>query len=166
MLLYWIKIFKEGDITDQKFRDMIIRETHDVKSKLDGLARKDLLAAIDYFEEGLVIFYGVIDSNISALSSNAESQTISLAKKVRKLNLSDLDQPTTMVLSNVKRRFEDARRKATEAFNSEALQPSDRVVAMGYPISFPEPALPLSSGTGTRDSGIKRFRSQSYWLKI
>ena len=28
------------------------------------------------------------------------------------------------------------------------------------PISFPEPALPLSSGTGTRGSGIKRFRSQ------
>ena len=143
---------------------MIIRETHDVKSKLDGLTRKDLLAAIDYFEEGLVIFYGVIDSNISALSSNAESQTISLAKKVRKLNLSNLDQPTTMVLSNVKRRLEDARRKATEAFNNEALKPSDRVVAMGYPIS--EPALPLSSGTGTRDSGIKHFRSQSYWLKI
>ena len=33
-------------------------------------------------------------------------------------------------------------------------------------ISFPEPALPLSRGTGTRGSGIKRFRSQSHWLKI
>ena len=81
---------------------MIIREIHVVKSKLDGLARKDLLAAIDFFEEGLMIFYDVIDSNVSAPSSNAESQTISLAKTVRKFNLSDLDEPTTMVLSNVK----------------------------------------------------------------
>ena len=32
-------------------------------------------------------------------------------------------------------------------------------------ISFPEPALPLSSGTGTRSSGINRFRSQFHWLK-
>ena len=38
---------KEGDVTDQKFRGLIVREIDDIKSKLDGLSRKDLVASID-----------------------------------------------------------------------------------------------------------------------
>ena len=34
---------KEGDVTDKRIRDLIQREIDDIKSKLDGLARKDLL---------------------------------------------------------------------------------------------------------------------------
>ena len=40
---------------------------------------------------------------------------------------------------------------------------SDKVLVIrttSYSISFLEPALPLSSGTGTMSSGVKRFRSQ------
>jgi len=122
---------KDGDITDQKLREMIIREINDVKSKLDGLARKDLLAAIDHFEEGLVLFYDLVQSKRSS-SSNAEAKTFSLAKAMRDLKLSELDESATALLCNAKKRFEDARRKGTEAFNDEALKPSDRVLAMGY----------------------------------
>ena len=122
---------KQGDIADQKLRDIIVREIHDVKSKLDGLARKDLLAAIDYFEEGLVLFYDVLHSKGSP-SSNAEAETVSLAQTIRNLKLTDLDESAATVLRNAKKRFEDARRKATEAFNDEALKLSDRIEAMGY----------------------------------
>ena len=122
---------KEGDITEQKLRDMIVREIHDVKSKLDGLARKDLLAAIDYFEEGIELFYAVVNSKISS-PSNAEAKAISLTKIMKSLKVSDLDESTTNLFSNAKKRFEDARRKATDAFNDEALETSDRVMAMGY----------------------------------
>ena len=31
----------EGDVTDQKFRGLVVREIDELKSKLDGLARKD-----------------------------------------------------------------------------------------------------------------------------
>ena len=79
---------KQGDIADQKLRDIIVREIHDVKSKLDGLARKDLLAAIDYFQEGLVLFYDVLHSK-SSPSSNAEAETFSLAQTMRNLKLTD-----------------------------------------------------------------------------
>lgn len=48
------------------------------------------------------------------------------------MELTDLDESSKAALANAKKRFEDARRKATEAFNDEALKPSDRVVAMGY----------------------------------
>ena len=123
---------KEGDITEQKLRDVIVREIRDVKSKLDALARKDLLAAIDYFEEGLVLLNGVVHSKMSSPPSNAEAETISLAKMMKNWEVCDSDESTTNVLCNAKKRFEDARRKATDAFNDEALKPSDRVMAMGY----------------------------------
>ena len=42
---------KEGDVADQKIRDLIVREVEDIKSKLDGLSRKDLLAAVDSFKQ-------------------------------------------------------------------------------------------------------------------
>ena len=120
---------KEGDITDHKLRDMIVREIDDVKSKLDGLARKDLLAAIDFFEEGIVLLHDVVQSKILPSSNSRKN---SLAKTIRNLTLSDLDESKATALSSAKKRFGDARKKATEAFNDEALKPSDRVLAMGY----------------------------------
>ena len=33
----------KGDVTDQKIRDLIVGDVEDVKSKLDGLSRQDLL---------------------------------------------------------------------------------------------------------------------------
>ena len=41
----------EGDVTDQKFRGLIVREIDEIKSKLDELARKDLLASISLFKK-------------------------------------------------------------------------------------------------------------------
>ena len=122
---------KQGDVTNQKLRDMIVREITDVKSKLDGLARKDLLAAIEYFEEGLVLFDDAFHSKIQ-LCSNTEAETVFSAQAIGKLKLSDLDESATVLLCNAKNRFADARRKALEAFCDEALNPSDRVTAMGY----------------------------------
>ena len=104
---------KEGDITDHKLRGMIIREMTDVKSKLDGLARKDLLAAIGYFEESLVLFDDAFHSKIQ-LCSNAEAETVFSAQAIGKLKLSDLDESATVLLCNAKNRFADARRKASE----------------------------------------------------
>lgn len=37
---------RDGDVTQQKFRGVIVREIEEIKSRLDGLARKDLLASI------------------------------------------------------------------------------------------------------------------------
>ena len=51
---------KEGDVIERQFRDMIVREMDDIKSKLDGLARKDLLTSISIFKEGIVFLYKVL----------------------------------------------------------------------------------------------------------
>ena len=124
---------KGGDILDHKIRAMIVREIDDVKSKLDGLARKDLLAAIDYFEEGLGLVFEVLQAQAPP-SPNAESKTFCLTLTMRDLETNDLDETAKTTLANAKKRFDDARRSATEAFNDEALKPSERIAAMGYRI--------------------------------
>ena len=126
-----VEKLKEGDITDQKLRDLIVREIDDMKSKLDGLARKDLLAAIDYFEEGLVLLSDVVHSR-SFQETIGDAKTVSLARRITNLELAGLDDSAKEVLSKSKERFKDARRKATEAFNDESLTISDRVHAMEY----------------------------------
>ncbi len=128
---------KDGDVTDQKFRGLIVREIDDIKSRLDGLSKKDLGTSISFFKEGIDILYEVFDtaksrSEYGAVSQAACAETFSLAKRMRTLKLTDLDETATRKLSDAKKRFKDARRKATEAFNNEALVTSDRIQAMQY----------------------------------
>lgn len=40
---------------------MIVCEIDDIKLKLDGLVRKDLLISISFFKEGIVFLYKVLD---------------------------------------------------------------------------------------------------------
>jgi len=60
---------KDGDVTDQKFRGVIVREIDDIKSKLDGLSRKDLVASISFFEEGIGLLYNVFEERGSKVST-------------------------------------------------------------------------------------------------
>ncbi|KAL9965391.1 hypothetical protein ACROYT_G029188 [Oculina patagonica] len=113
---------KDGDVTDQKFRGLIVREIDDIKSKLDGLSRKDLLASISFFEEGIEFLYEVFQGKIRKR----------VQRGMRSLELTNLDESATRALSNAKERFKDARRKATEAFKNEALETSDRILALQY----------------------------------
>ena len=129
---------KEGDVTEQKFRSVIVREIDDIKSKLDGLSRKDLLASISFFEEGIELLYEVFDKARSR-SEGGEvpvqavcAEAFALAQEMRNVELTGLDESATRALANAKKRFEDARREATRAFKNEALTTSDRILAMEY----------------------------------
>ena len=129
---------KDGDVTDQKFRGLIVREIDDIKTKLDGLSRKDLLASISFFEEGIELLYKVFEKARSSseygdiTAQAACSEGISHAEGIRNLELTDLDESVTRALSNAKERFKDARREATRAFNNEALETPKRILAMQY----------------------------------
>ncbi|CAB4045671.1 Hypothetical predicted protein, partial [Paramuricea clavata] len=50
---YTAERLNEGDLNDEKFRQIFVRELDDIKSKLDGLSRKDLLASLSSFKEGV-----------------------------------------------------------------------------------------------------------------
>ena len=129
----------EGDVTDQKFRCLIVREIDEIKSKLDGLARKDLLASISLFKEGIVLLYELFESarpssehRAITAAATACVEEFDIAKEMRKLDISALDESAMRKLGRAKKRFEEARLKATEAFNNEALELPDRLLAMQY----------------------------------
>ena len=128
---------KDGDVTDQQFRRLIVREIDDIKSKLDGLSKKDLLASISFFEEAIGLLYNVLDkaksrSEHGAATTHVGEEALSVAEQMRKLKIAEMDESALEVLSMAKNRFKDSRRKATEAFANEALEVTDRIIAMQY----------------------------------
>ena len=132
------EILKDGDVTDQRFHSLIVREIDDIKSKLDALSRKDLEASISFFEEGIALLYEVFDIVKSrnecgaATAQAACDEAFSLVEGITRLELTGLDESATRKLSTAKERFKDARREATRAFKNEGLKTSDRILAMKY----------------------------------
>ena len=129
---------KDGDVTERKISEMIERDISQIKAKLDGLSRKDLKSSISFFKEGIELLYQVFDktrsrSEYGAVTTQAAcDEAFSLVEGMGNLELTGLDESSTRKLSSAKERFKDARRKATEAFANEALEISDRILAMQY----------------------------------
>ena len=143
---------KDGDVTNEQLRNLIVRELDDIKSKLDGIARNDLLASITFYKEGLFYLYKVKPNEEDGKktqqreeraatplkqevgSSEASVKTVSLVEEMRSLQLTDRDNSSARALNDAKDIFKQAREKATEAFYNEALSTSDRILAMQYRI--------------------------------
>ena len=129
------KKLKDGDITDKQFRGIIMREIDDMKSKLDGLSRKDLLSSISSFKEGVELLYEVFEETRSRCEYGADAAqaacavTVSLTEEMKHLKLTE---SATRKLADAKKRFESARERATDAFSNEALSPNDRILSMQY----------------------------------
>ena len=135
---------KDGDVTDNKIRELIQREINDIKSKLDALSRKDLLTAMDAFEAGLRYLY-------KALAIDSETIRSGTSIKEMKINAAKAPAPTAAIepaiqnvgitefcveakdsLLQAQKRFEMAREEATKAFNNEALDTLQRITAIRY----------------------------------
>ena len=129
------KKLKDGDVTDQQIRGIIMREIDDMRSKLDGLSRKDLLASISFFREGVELLYEVFEDTRSRSKYGADAaqaacaETVSLTEGMKHL---ELTKSATRKLADAKKRFESARERATDAFSNEALSPNDRILSMQY----------------------------------
>ena len=146
---------KEGDVTDQKFRSLIVRDLKEIHGKLDALSQKDLNAAIDFFETGLGCLYKAVDTMRSAnvslgaakvserneeddfkqvtLPSDTDPEkTLVLADGIRNMQLTELDETTKSLLSDALEKFRLAVEDATHACNNEALSTFDRITAIRY----------------------------------
>ena len=112
-----------------------MREIDDMKSKLDGLSKKDLLASISFFREGIELLYGVFEETRSRREYDADTaqaacaEALSLTEGMKHLKLTE---SATRKLANSKDRFKSARERATDAFSNEALSTTDRILAMQY----------------------------------
>ncbi|CAH3134512.1 unnamed protein product [Porites lobata] len=146
-----VERLKDSDVTNEKLKNWIVDEIDSINSKLDAMAKKDLGASISFFKEGLVFLNNAMETITCGLGSlNASPVQVGKVKNVKEedfeesnekanpeaskqeanLNLNSLDEIKVAIL-DAKKRFDDARRKATEAFNNEVLTPMDRILAMG-----------------------------------
>ena len=145
----------KGDVTDRKFRSLIVRDLKEIHNKLDALSQKDLKAAVDFFETGLGCLYKAVDTmrsanvslgavkvserneedafkQISFPSNTDPEKTIVLADGIRNMQLTELDETTKSLLSDAQENFRLAVENATHACNNEALSTFDRITAIRY----------------------------------
>ncbi|CAB4027894.1 Hypothetical predicted protein, partial [Paramuricea clavata] len=139
------KKLNNGDITDERIREILVRELDDIKTKIDGLARKDLLVSYSFLQDGVQLLIVSLDKSkdeqkavqsktqddrgqTSIMPSGDESadifnKALELSHVMGKLKiLSSESEPA-------KKRFEEARKEATHAFCNEALNIQDRIFA-------------------------------------
>ena len=139
---------KEGDMTDEKCRQWIVRDMDDIKTKLDGLARKDLLTSISFLKEGECLLYGhndaaqpfvqeykkdVAEGQTSTMVEASDSnygtnsvytETLALSKAIKRFRIISPKRLTSALSL-----FKAAREEATRAFNNEALSTEERILA-------------------------------------
>ena len=58
-----VKKFTDGGLNEEESRQYLIRDLDEIKSKLDGFARKDLLASLSFFKEGVTRLYGSLQKS-------------------------------------------------------------------------------------------------------
>ena len=170
---------KEGDVTDQKLRGLIVSELNDIKGKLDALSQKDLKAAVDFFGTGLKNLNGAVvamrSANVSveagevserneeeyfhelALPSDTDpGKTIAVAAGIRNMQLTELDETTKSLLSKAKEKFRLAVEYTTHACNNEALSTFDRITAIRYRVmaAMLESAAETARTTGDLKSAL------------
>ena len=129
------KKLKDGDVTDQQLRGIIMREIDDVKSRLNGLSRKDLLASTSFLKEGTVLLSEALEEERSRSEHGADTAQVACAEAVsltEGMPNSKLTTSATRKRASAKKRFKRAREMATIAFSNEALSTTDRILAMQY----------------------------------
>ena len=139
------KSLKDGDVTDAKIR-VVVRELQDIKFKLDGLSRKDLLSSYMFLKEGVQLLIdsldkskdeqkavlnedkddGSVTSSILPSGSDILNDALQLSQAMGKLKL------VSNQSESAKERFQDARQQATLAFCNEALSIQDRIFAAKF----------------------------------
>ena len=130
------KKLKDGDVADQQVRDIIIGNINAVKSNLDALSKRDLLASIQFFKEGIELLYDAIEQTRPRNEYGADTEQaaceefVSLVERTGR-NL-ELTKSGRRQLKNAKKRFRKAREGATVAFSNPALSITDRILAMHF----------------------------------
>ena len=155
----------------EKLRESDVqREIDYLKLQLDGLARSHLLSSVTLCREGVLHLFKlktktgehqakmapseeeIEDRQVTVYASRSPIDRItSVSRDLKDLKLTNLDDAEERALAAAKKNFEQARIKAIEAFNNEALPPSDRIQAMVIrvaatmleSVAHPEDALPV-----------------------
>ena len=127
---------KDGDVTDTKIREIVVRELNDIKTKLDGLSRKDLLSSYDFLQEGVDLLNVSLDKSkleqkaetTAGSSSVAQYEILSEALELSQA-MGEMKINADKEFESALERFKDARKRAADAFRIESLRIEDRILA-------------------------------------
>jgi hypothetical protein len=148
---------KDGDVIHENWREAISEDLDDIKTKIDGLSRTDLLSSYSFLEDGIGLLLLALDeakveqtskdeaNGLQDVGSTATTTTAATAGTATTKNESDsVDLNEAIALSNAiqklrnasndrlvsaKECFKAAREEATRAFCNEDLKLSDRIMA-------------------------------------
>ncbi|PFX11385.1 hypothetical protein AWC38_SpisGene24916, partial [Stylophora pistillata] len=142
-----------GDVVDAQLRQLIIKDTDDIKSKLDGIISSHLKASITHFDNGVISLGRVLDKNIvgreaverkevrltEVVGTNKaikvkENSIVSLAKSIKNLHAVDLNKDAKKAIKKARGSFQLAREKAIDAFSNDSQSTVTRLVAMAIRI--------------------------------
>ena len=132
-------------VVEKKFQNVIVREINTIKSKLDWTERKNLVAVISSFEMGLSFVYQLfnkttsgqqqpLNAKLGALEGLEAEIIVTVDDRLKKLDLTELDDCTEQLLCKSKSSFKAAREGATRIFSNEALSISDRILALKFSV--------------------------------
>ena len=116
---------KNGDVTDAKIRQIVARELNDIKVKLDGLSRKDLLSSYSLLKQGVDLLNAALDKSklehrgitsrvLSCGEPGILNEALELSRTIGKLKINSDKE-----LESAKEKFKYASIRATDAFCNE-----------------------------------------------
>ena len=136
----------DGDLTDERMREVIISNIDDIKSSIRGLSRQHLNSSLSFLKEGISRM-GLAVRDTSASTQNVQTAITHAAEEFvtgASASTSQQTQPRSadeiLSLSNfeivsqdrwvdAKKSFEKSREQATIAFGNTALSIEDRIMA-------------------------------------
>ena len=133
--------FKDGDLADEKLREIIVKDLTDIKSKLDCLSLKDLDSSFSFLKEGIELLNIVLDKSskdmktsdgplneaasiVNASASGVLNAVLSLHQGIQRLKVS-----SEKLFASAEDCFKASRERATDAFNNKSLSIEDRIMA-------------------------------------
>lgn len=136
---------RHSDVTGQNFRDFFIRTLEDIKEKLDGLARVDLLASLNFFKDGITLLNGYLDTvpieELPQDNKDIETFSTSLVKGLAVLGFGKSPEPSwtgsrkeaeevdNSFITEAKDKFDKSIECAVKAISNDALKINDRIFA-------------------------------------
>lgn len=141
---------RHGDVSDERFREFIVRELTDIREKLEGLCKVDLITSANFFKDGVSLMcqsfpnasssiqtevYRDEFDNISLVNTDVtnieldEWEVLHLISDGLEFNKIDCENKFFVEAKDF---FKKAAESATKAFSNEALDIYDRVLAMKF----------------------------------
>lgn len=138
---------KHSDVTGQHFRDFIMKQLEEFKEKLDGLARVDLLASLNFFKDGITLLGGHLERVSSQKSEEHDDGndkvSINLTRGLVALGVGITPEQTAIAartveagesgdnsfIAEAKDKFDKSVECAVKAISNDALKIADRVFA-------------------------------------